>query len=307
MDLVFASEPGSVDPHTEVLYELLGSAIKHGVLHQARIQSSNRKLRANEWHQEYFLLQGRRLWHYSPIKKGQNDKHNHLLPFIRLDSKTDTYSSGASLSYVDLLNEESASNQQIAYMENSSPKCTEFVVQIENPQNFRGDTVHKGDLFTGPIKIQLKAESNAEALSWVKAIRNNMESRPQLLMDDLLILQAELTITNEQMQHSNNDVETMLSTSTFEGALCNHYLRSKFRSFLEKSYCHESLLFWERAEDYRRGCPNTAADKAFSFGGAGASPTLLEQRDWAQSIFDRFWLLTRLCRSWTAAAKTENI
>ena len=51
MDLVFASEPGSVDPHTEVLYELLGSAIKHGVLHQAQIQSSNRKLRANEWHQ----------------------------------------------------------------------------------------------------------------------------------------------------------------------------------------------------------------------------------------------------------------
>ena len=193
-------------------------------------------------------------------------------------------------------------------MENSSPKCTEFVVQIENPQNFRGDTVHKGDLFTGPIKIQLKAESNAEALSWVKAIRNNMESRPRLLMDDLLILQAELTITNEQMQHSNNDVETMLSTSTFEGALCNHYLRSKFRSFLEKSYCHESLLFWERAEDYRRGCPLTLRQIKHS---------LLEVQGqarhyWSSEIGPRvslidFWLLTRLCRSWTAAARTENI
>ena len=100
MDLVFASEPGFLDPHTEVLYELLGSAIKHGVLHQARIQS---RTHANEWHQQYFLLQGRRLWYYSPIKKGQNDKHNHLLPFIRLDSKTDTYSSGIMLAYVDFI------------------------------------------------------------------------------------------------------------------------------------------------------------------------------------------------------------
>ena len=62
-----------------------------------------------------------------------------------------------------------------------------------------------------------------------------MEVDASAAYDDLFILQAELTITNEQMQHSNNDVETMLSTSTFEGALCNHYLRSKFRSFLEKS------------------------------------------------------------------------
>lgn len=285
MDLAYADEPKGLDPQTEVLHELWGSATKHGVLSRAQTQSLHSKLYTNTWSREDFLLVGGRLWYYSPIK-GRDGKTNHRFPSVKPESNVGAYSSGMMLSYFDLISADTASDREIAYMESSSPGCTVFVIHIKNPQSFQAEPIREGSLLAGPLKIHLKAESHNEALSWVAAILD--ESRPQKFDDNLLLLQAELTITNEQTQHSRNDVKTLLSFSTFEDTLRNHYLRSKFRAFLEESYCQETLLFWERAEDYHRGCPNTAADAAFSFKGAEGSPTLLEQRDWAQSIFDRF-------------------
>lgn len=51
------------------------------------------------------------------------------------------------------------------------------------------------------------------------------------------------------------DIEILSDCSSFEGTLRNGYLRENFRNFLMANFAQESLLFWEYAEDFRRGHP----------------------------------------------------
>lgn len=151
--------------------------------------------------------------------------HKHRLWYFSVKS---TNEFEKQLSYIDL-NENST-----AKIKNVS-QCT-FEIQFNN--NGRGVMI-------------LKAKTKDEADNWISDInnRNNISSQP----DNYFISAIENAVADTELKHSFKDIEILNHASTFEGMLSNSLLRSHFRKYLNQIMLESSLLFWERAEDYRRG------------------------------------------------------
>lgn len=139
------------------------------------------------------------------------------------------------------------------------------------------------------LQIRLKARSKEEALEWLKAIQIRRENTYD--EDNLKIMLAEKQMESVQEEIFHDDLEKLNGLINFEGMLENRYLRQHFQQYLKKSSSDEFLKFWEYAEDYRRGHPQSP--QQFSFGGNDgiskrADPNEKYISSWAKQIFEEF-------------------
>jgi hypothetical protein len=93
----------------------------------------------------------------------------------------------------------------------------------------------------------LRAKSRSEMSYWKSAI----ETRASSVSENGLIAMAESHIGQHEFDRVEDNFRSLSSLSEFRGALCNRYMRRKFRKYLENNDEDQLLRFWEYAEDYK--------------------------------------------------------
>eukprot|EP01034_Spumella_vulgaris_P033183 gene33183-40945_t len=121
------------------------------------------------------------------------------------------------------------------------------------------------------------------------------------LNDNDCLANIESTLSRSQLEASEGDINSVGWLSSFEGMIQCSYLRGYFQKYLMTHGAEECLLFWEYAEDFRRGHPFALQDFGFvsAEGGGGGvksgqSRTVatldvaLYVLHWAENIYNSF-------------------
>ena len=187
----------------------------------------------------------------------------------------DLFVAGA-YSYIDLVPDASAFISE----ENS---CVIIIVNhARTTPKFRRSAGEK-DAWT----IKLKAKSKEEALEWFTAIKTRRDNICD--EDNLQILLAEEMMANDQKEIFQEDVCKFNEMAQFEGMMENRFLRQNFQNFLKRNFSDEFLKFWEYAEDFRRGHPNSPQPLSFSGNGETTENIDINSRyikHWAKQVFE---------------------
>jgi hypothetical protein len=153
----------------------------------------------------------------------------------------------------------------------------------------------------------LRAKSKDEVDGWLR----DFSGRKTAKTDNDIIAELENLSVDSEYRSAFKDSEKFNLIGSFEGMLSNRYLsflllhlspflthlhlssilRDHFRKYLLQTMLPEALLYWERAEDYRRGHPysaqkfETIEKKSSGRGGATQAQFV---KNWARSIYSNF-------------------
>jgi hypothetical protein len=134
----------------------------------------------------------------------------------------------------------------------------------------------------------LKAKSGEEAEAWVTALCGRDDNATE---NDIFASIEALTESAEQ-EEAIKDIEDLNLMCSFEGLLASEDMRERFRNHLYREMMTEKLLFWERAEDYRRGHPcskqplENVPEQPYG-DDKGMAPAAFTKR-WAENIYYDF-------------------
>lgn len=135
-----------------------------------------------------------------------------------------------------------------------------------------------------------KSSSKLLCREWINTIKN--QSLVKGPHDVLTELENDIRMNAEIL--SKEDADDLMTNMTFEGMIKNNRLRELFQTFLEKNYSEEIFKFWQYAEDFRRGHPestdpfNFIDDADFNQTSAKNSNSRQATRAWCNRLYKAF-------------------
>eukprot|EP01038_Epipyxis_sp_PR26KG_P007771 gene7771-10557_t len=289
------NEPNIFMSLTESLFlELSNRAIAQGKL-QRRV-NVGRKNEGWRW-EEYFILDMTRLWMFGISKVSMTERMESFPSFHQLYYVCCSLSAQAIdssfLSFTICVTKlsELTGNASVLhtyeFKSKSQDETTYWINAITILNRIFADVMAQNlpSYVSSSFDISI-----AESISL-----NNVQSSNASIYcsDNDMIANIEYSISSIQSETSKLEFNQLKSFSKLEDVLKNRYLRGHFRKFLINNCVEENLLFWEYAEDYRRGHPlstfpftEAGLNSSHAITGAGNEQGSLVK--WTEFIYNYF-------------------
>ena len=243
----------------KILHDASCRSIKQGRLYKRSSSGPT-----EEWTEMCVILETSRLWFYPIVSVGNKARYANQLSSIVLEMSLPLSAANDAATIATAATTK-------AHFTDSSLSCTTFFITHPRPT----------PLSMGSSSVYFRAKTRIEAEKWVLAItakavheRENEE-----------IIRADAMISKMEREASRGDIQVLSDNARYEGMLGNNILRGAFQSYLKTSHIPESLKFWEHAEDYRRGHPDSSEPFDFLMIDTG---NRLDVQAWGMAIFDTF-------------------